>query len=244
MPHHWEWDEVDYEDENDWDEYEEDDQDQDQDDPTLLWESEGTDGRDKKRRRHDEDPSHSLIEEIQTTGVGASTKEDERHLKLFHLQGDFPINTFGAPQGALETPWFDTQTHIQERQRNALSSMFSLVMRIYLAKQVARFNTLFYDSKKKLITSAEHEGVVVDTTAPVGHLLSFPERSRLQAAALGIFSPGSDDFFTFVTCTRDLRRAMSAMRQIKRNRKMAKSNLKKRKAEVKRIKAVYGFALG
>jgi hypothetical protein len=199
-----------------------------------------------KQQRHEK--SAGKKHRRDSYGDSESTKremdQEQRDSELFHLQGDFPVDTFGAAVGAMETPFFDTHSHICERQKNALGSAFSLVMRIYVAKQAVKVNKMLYDTQGKLVTLAQHKGVVVDTTTSVGGVLSFSERSRLQAAALGKFSPGSEDLFAFVMCTRDLRRSMSALKQIKRNRAISRHCSKKKRSEMTQLENVYAFALG
>jgi len=169
-------------------------------------------------------------------------------LKLFGLQGEFPKEDedrgLGAPAGALYVQGLDDHASISRRQLCSLGTGFTTIMRIFLAKEGLRLNYLLHNAQGTLAPLAQHNGVVVDTTAPMGHLLTFSDRVRLQAAALGKFSPGSDDMFKFVMVVRDLKNVRMVKKQIKRNRRLTKRAEELKRQQVSQWTTMLGTGVG
>lgn len=214
---------------------------------------EETPGQAKRRHRHTHQTSKRRRHAQGKEGFQSMTQDQDQDqeaeaLKLFGLQGEFPKEEedrgLGAPAGSLCVQGLDDHASISNRQLCSLGTGFTTIMRILLAKEGIRLNYLLHNAQGELTPLAQHHGVVVDTTAPLGHLLTFSDRVRLQARALGKFSPGSDDMFKFVMVVRDLKNVRRAKQQIKRNNRLSRLAEGRRHRQVSQWADMLGAGVG
>jgi len=166
---------------------------------------------------------------------------------LFGLQGPFPRDDevgLGVPVGTPFVAGLDDPASIHQRQRRSLGSAVLILFRIMLATQGAHLNCRLHGHDGRLVSIAEHEGVLVDATLGVGHVLGPDERQHIQETALGAFSLGSDHMLWFTKCVDELRRFAAAEQQIYRNARMELMVKRLRKERLEGHASMFGSHLG